>query len=122
MSGFDYSRMAGTATRLMERFQQGAVVLTRAETEEPDPATPWEPGAATETTFALKATVKGVSDQYVDGTTILATDLEVTCAVFGAAPLPSDKLTIDGRPVTVVRVMTVPAAGTPVAHKFIVRG
>jgi hypothetical protein len=122
MAGFDYARMTATASRLLERFAQGTVTLTRSVPGEPDPDTPWIPGEPTTTTYTLNATVKGVSDKYVDGTTILATDLEVTCAVFETEPLPSDELSIDGQTVTVVKTMTIPAAGNPVAHKFIVRG
>jgi hypothetical protein len=52
---------------------------------------------------------------------VLATDLEVTAAVFGAELEPADQLSIDGQVVVVVEITRVPAAGTLVAWKFIVR-
>lgn len=122
MVRFDYDRMQGTATRLLGRFSQGVCTLTHSVPGTPDPETPWEPGEPTVTTYTLQATVRGVSKDLVDGTTILASDLEITAAAFGAEPDPADTVTIDGKAVTLVRVIRVPAAGTVVAWKLIVRG
>ena len=48
MAGFDYGRMAGVATRLLTRFNQGVITLTKAP---PAPgADPWTPGAPTTAT------------------------------------------------------------------------
>jgi hypothetical protein len=120
MPGFDYARMQSTATRLLDRFNQGVIVLTKTVTA-PGPNA-WTPGEATTTEYPLKATAKGVSKQFIDGTTILATDIEITAAAFGADPTPADAVTLDGKSVTVLRVWRIPAAGTLVAWKFIVRG
>jgi hypothetical protein len=120
MAGFDYGRMTATASRLMARFAQRSVVLKKTP-RGPGP-NDWTPGDPTTTEFPLDATVKGVSKQFVDGTTILSTDLEITAAVFGAEPDPADALLIDGKPVTVLQVMRLPAAGTVVAWKWIARG
>lgn len=120
--GFDYAKMQATASRLMGRFAQGAVVLTRSVPGTPDPETPWVPVPPTVTNYTLDAVVKGVSKEFIDGTTILATDLEVTCSVFATDPLPSDTLSVDGKVVTVLKAMKIPAAGVTVMHKFIVRG
>jgi hypothetical protein len=49
-------------------------------------------------------------------------DLEIVAAVLSVAPAMTDSLTIDGKAVTLVRIDTIPAAGTPVAYRFIVRG
>lgn len=122
MAGFDYGRMQKTATRLMERFKQGVVMITRVTPGVPDPATPWIPVEGTTETFDLAATVKGVSAEFVDGATILATDLEVTAADFGSVLAPADQVAIDGKAVIVVKTIRIPAAGTLVAWKFIVRG
>jgi hypothetical protein len=120
MADFDYGRMTATASRLMARFAQGNVVLKKT-TRGPGP-NDWTPGDPITVDYPLDATVKGVSKQFVDGTTILASDMEITAAVFGAEPDPADTLTIDGKPVTVLQVMRLPAAGTLVAWKWIARG
>lgn len=122
MPGFDYARMQATASRLLSRFAQGAVTLTRTIPGEPDPETPWIPGEPTVTTYTLDATVRGVAKEFIDGTTILATDLEVTAAALGTDPGPGDTLAIDGQTVTIIKQMRVPAAGTLVCWKWIVRG
>lgn len=122
MPGFDYSRMQATASRLLDRFSQGTVTLTRTVPGTPNPETPWIPAAPTTTTYTLGATVAAVGDEFVDGSTILATDRMVTAAVFGAEPKPGDTLSIDGKAVTMVKQMRIPAAGTVVAWRFIVRG
>lgn len=122
MAGFDYGRMQNTASRLLERFKQGTVTLTKPGTATPGPNA-WDPPVVTDpVVHTLDATVKGVSAEFVDGTTILATDMEVTAAVFGAEPAPPDEVAIDGQVVTVIKTMRIPAAGTPVAWKLIVRG
>ena len=122
MSGiFDYTRMAATATRLIERFNQGLIVLTKLGSTTP-PVNPWDPPVGTDpVAHTLKATAKGVSKEFIDGTTIVATDIEIIAAVFDAEPDPADVLTIDGKPVMVLRVIRLPAAGVVVAWKFVVR-
>lgn len=123
MSGF-YGRMQGTASRLLHRFKQGTVTLTRlTDTETPiDADAPWLGFTKTSATYTLDAVVSAVEDKFVDGTTILATDRMVTAAAFEVEPAPGDTLSIDGKVVTVIKQMRIPAAGVVVAHKFIVRG
>jgi hypothetical protein len=122
MAAFDYARMQGTASRLMQRFKQGTIVLTRPGTETPGP-NPWGPPVVGDPVeYEIDGVAKGVSERFVDGTVVLATDLEITAAVFGVAPsMETDQITIDGRVVVIVRIDQVPAAGTPVAWRFIVR-
>jgi hypothetical protein len=120
MAGFDYGRMQSTATRLLDRFNQGNIVLTKVVTA-PGP-NEWTPGESTPAPHTLKATAKGVSAEYIDGTTIVATDLEITAAAFAAEPDMADTLTIDGKAVQVLRIIRLPAAGTLVAWKILVRG
>lgn len=124
MAGFDYARMQGTASRLMARFKQGTVTLTRSvDTGTPiDADAEWLGNAVTTTVYTLDAVVKGVSKEFVDGTTILATDLEVTCAVLAVVPVMTDKLTIDGTVRTIKKIVQVPAAGVAVAFKLFVQG
>lgn len=127
MARFDYGRMANTATRLLDRFQQGVVTLTRPGVPGPPPNdwTPGEPGE--DVVIPLKAAIAAVTvDQanakYIDGTTITAADLVVTCAAPGIVPSMTDILEIDGQVRTIKRVVQVPAAGVPIVFKLFVQG
>lgn len=122
MAKFNYAKMQATASRLLERFNQGAIVLTKPGTSTPGP-NPWDPPIIVDgREITLSATAKAVSEKFIDGTTILATDVEVTAADFGSEVEPADVLTIDGRAVSVIKIMRIPAAGVIVNWKFIVRG
>lgn len=105
-------------------FGQGTVTLTR----ETDTATPVEAGkpwlgfTKTSVTYTLDAVVRPVEDKFVDGSTILATDRQVSAADFGVEPEPGDVLSIDSKTVTILKQMRLPAAGTLVCWQWIVRG
>jgi hypothetical protein len=118
-----YARMQGTASRLLGKFKQGTVTLVRTTPGEPDEDEPWTPTEGEVDEYTLSAVAKGVSEQYVDGTIILASDLEIVAAVAEVAPMmETDKIKVDGIVVTIIRKMQIPAAGTPVAYRLIVRG
>lgn len=117
-----YDDMQGVAADLLAEFKQGLITLTRTPLADPDEDSPWQPGEAGEpTVYTLDATVKGVSAEFVDGSTILSTDLQVMAAVPPVVPAMTDVLAIDGSDVVLIRIDTIPAAGTPVAYRFIVR-
>lgn len=118
--------MSGALDRIGGRFRamladrhQGTVTLTRTTTGTPDPETPWEPGAPTTAVYTLSARVDGVLADYVDGTTIVATDLMVIASPratlagsqVGMVPRMSDTLAIDGAVKTIKRIDAVPTAG-----------
>ena len=117
---FNYGRLASTSTRLLgvDNFNQGDIVsvevTTTAGTGKFDP--PSEGTTATK----IHGVSKGVSSKYVDGVNILMTDLEVTLE-----PTVIDvgsRLTMDGKAVTVLRVMQVPPTGVTVVTRVLVRG
>lgn len=122
MTPFNYDRMRATAGRLLDRFAQGTVTLTRERPGVIDENEPWLPVDPIAASEPLVGAVRGVSAQYVDGATILATDLQVTCKPPAMSIQLGDKVTIDGKPVIVLRIMAKPAAGLPAAHTLIVRG
>jgi hypothetical protein len=122
MAKFDYDRMQATATRLMTRFNQGVVTLTRPGTVTP-PENPWEPPIESDPiVYTLNAVVKAVEDKFIDGTLIFATDRMVICSVLPVEVLPGDLMSIDGKAVTIIKTMRIPDAGVAIAWKFIVRG
>lgn len=116
MSDSFYEEMRGVATELLGEFLQGVVQLVRVTPGAPDPATPWEPGAPTETTYALEATVSRVAEKYVDGTLIVATDNQVMFAVPQVVPTLADKLLIDGTVQVMKDLRPIPGAGVTVAY------
>jgi hypothetical protein len=143
MVGFDYGLMAKTTDRLMKRFKQGVVTLTRTTAGTPDSATPWEPVVDRVDIYTLDATASAITvDQatakLIDGTTILASDIVITAgpkmtlvstdgvptvgAEIDMIISPLDVVAIDGAPVAVVKVMRVTPAGVALVWKFVVRG
>ncbi|PCI03451.1 MAG: hypothetical protein COB78_10870 [Hyphomicrobiales bacterium] len=137
MAGF-YEDLAETADDIMSEFKQGVVTLVRATPGTPDPEEPYIPVTDSTETYSLKATVKSVEDKYVDGTTIHATDSMVTASASmvhthtDGAPVanvvvnleiqPGDIVSIDGKPVTIIKEMRVPKAGICLVWKLITRG
>lgn len=116
-----YQRMKiNVADKLLTKFQQGSIALVR-RTVSP-PASPGGAPIVSNVSHQLQAIASGVSQQYVDGVTILATDLQVVSAVpDGVVPTAGDVITIDGKSTVLLRIVPVPAAGLTVAYKFLVR-
>lgn len=102
---------------------QGTVTLTRMTSGTPDPAAPWDHPTvpATTETVPLLSAVRGAGREWVDGETILATDLQAIIAVPAIMPAPGDVVTRDGDPLTVTRVQRIPEAGTTVAVRIFMR-
>lgn len=116
MAGFDYGRMQGTATRLLTKFNQGAITLIRVTPGAADPDRPWVVNPPTTTSYPLQGAVRRVEQKYVNGTTIVETDDQINFAVPPIVPNMSDKFTVDGKPRVLKDLRPLPAAGTPVAY------
>lgn len=102
----------------LDEVQQGVIKYIERGTTTGDP---WNPTAGASTEHTLKAVATGVSQKYVDGTFIVSTDLEVTSSVFAVMPNVSGTVSIDGQEMQVVKAWKIPAAGTPISYKMIVR-
>lgn len=121
--------MSRNVRALIRKYGSGPVTLTRSTPSAPDPETPWLPGVPTLDVYALDARVNGVSAEYVDGATVLATDLMVIAApkatdadgaVVDLVPSMTDVLRIDGLDKAIKRVEAVPASGPAVRfHIFV---
>lgn len=114
-----YTDLQSLAASLLTEFKQGTVYLIKltAGSGSED-----NPGAATETSYLLNATVKGVSKKYVDMAFAITSDLEVTASIIsGVTPTATDFIQIDSVRYKIIEDISVPAAGTAVAWKFIVR-
>lgn len=116
MAGFDYNKMKATADRLLNRFSQGVIEYETVTTV--PPANSWEEPVETVTRTTIEGVAGGVSQEFVDGVSILSTDLQV----IASSPVPvGGRIIIDGVHHVVVRHDKIPAAGVTVAHRYILR-
>lgn len=105
---------------------QGLVILTHSEPGVPNPSAPWEPVEPVTTSDTLGAAVSGVDQRLVgtkadDGQVIVSSDRSAICTVPKIAYAVGDTLSIDGKPVHVISVEKLPAAGITSAVKFTIR-
>lgn len=128
--------MARNVRALIRKYGSGTVMLVQATPGAPDPETPWLPGEPTVDVYALDARVDGVSAGYVDGTTVLATDVMVIAspkathtlsdgepadgAIVDVVPTMTDVLRIDGQEKAIKKIEAVPAAGPPARYHIFV--
>ena len=104
----------------------GTVTITRNAVT---PATnSWEAPTVSSATETLLAQVFGVGEELVglpaqepDNGVVLSTDLMCICALPAQGYRAGDVVVVNGNPVTVVLTRTIPAAGTPVALKLVLR-
>lgn len=133
-----YAEMAAMAADLLKPdaqggLGQGEIVLIRSTPGTVDEGAPWEPVEPTTEQETLRAAASGAlpsgsqAEEYGDGVTILSTDIKVIAAVPAMDwRMTGDdgsvlSMTIDGRPMTIVRVRGIPEAGTTAAVEFIAR-
>ena len=113
-----YDDLRVVATDLLTDFDQGGLVL-RVATKGAGPA--HNPGATTYADTSFPGVARGVSQRYVDGSLIIATDKQVTMPANFGTPVVEDLLTLDGTDHQILKVIQIPAAGTAVAFVLIVR-
>lgn len=121
MPAFDYGAMQTLALSLLSQFKQGAVSLIQ-QTKGAGPS--YNPGPQTQTVVSLNAVAKGVGSYYIVNGLANVGDLEVTSAVVAGVTVDqiNDKIDLpDGSRWKIVSFQKIPAAGTPVVWKFIVR-
>lgn len=124
-----YDEMQDFASEMLEEFNQGTITLTRKEYAAP--TNPWEQGAETPVTYTLDATVRGAASKYVDGTLILASDLQVMVSTsarnsdgdrVAIVPQMNDAITVNSKAKTPKKIMPIPASGTVAAYLVFVEG
>lgn len=131
MAGDFYTQMAGVARDLLAPTSRGGLGQGKIELVryvDTPPVNPWDaPSPPTRTATTLNGAARGVSKEMIgapvdNGGQIVATDLVVIVAPWGGQYAPADVLEIDGKPVTILSVSNIPAAGIVSAIRFIVRG
>lgn len=114
-----YDRMRGVASGLLQRFAQGAVSIIRDEEGIPDPIRPHDPPPWIERKYRVNAVVRGVSQRFVDGELITASDLQATIEAGVIVPEMGDRIEVDGTRHVIKRIVPIPAAGTAAAYTII---
>lgn len=104
-----YDEMQGVATELLTEFDQGGLAVVSPGSSSGDP---WNPQPGADVIRRFKGVLRGVSAQYVDGSLVLATDLQCTAPAFadGHEPTLSDTLSNNGAILQIVKVERIPAA------------
>jgi hypothetical protein len=116
-----YGNLTTTAGRLLAKFAQGVVEIGRPVSVPGSNA--WDPPVISTSWTRVNASVKGVSQKYVDGVNIVSSDLEVlTQTPVAFNETAGDQMRIDGHVVAVLSVQGIPAAGDAVVTRLIVRG
>ncbi|SFS42336.1 hypothetical protein [Brevundimonas viscosa] len=115
MTGFDYTRAAATAERLIQKFGQTGKL--RVETPGSGPS--YDPGEPTITDHDAVMAVLEFEKSDVDGTRILATDKRILVAAKGLPVEPSTEhqlLDAAGQAYSVIAVDPLSPAGVPVFY------
>lgn len=119
-----YDEMQGVAQSLFAEFDQGGIVYQRLV---PGNGPPDDPGPPMPVLTPIPGVAKGVSFKYIgttaaNGTLIVGTDLQVTLPVQSSVvPDMADMVNISAVQHKIVQIIKLPAAGTVVAYRLIVR-
>ncbi len=116
-----YDDMRSVADELFEEFKQGVIqyvgIVSTPGASPDEPAT-----VGDDTPVTLNATARPVSTKYVNGSSIVETDIQFTVPNDGKAePKMTGYMTIDGVRYKIIAVRPRPAAGDPITWTVIVR-
>lgn len=117
-----YDDLRTVSSELHGEFQQGVVQYVSLTV--PAGARPDAPGTPVKSTpITINATARPVSTKYVDGTSVLRTDKQLSIPNDGTSPTPTvgHFIRIDGVDHKIEMVMQRPAAGDPISWTVIVR-
>ena len=115
-----YADLRNVASGLLREFAQGTVEIGRPVTT--SGANEWSPPATAIQWQRINAVARGVSQKFVDGTNIVASDIQLTVDAGVWQFRAGDRIRIDGVPAAILRVENIPAAGIPVAYRVFARG
>lgn len=114
-----YDELKIVASELLREFNQSVISLIKVT---PGTGPTDNPGNSSTTSYMLDAVAKGVSFKYIRQGFAVISDLEITAAVVdGVTPSEKDFIEIDSIKYKIIQMMNVPAAGTKIVWKFIVR-
>jgi hypothetical protein len=105
MSGTVYTRLQAVAIRLIKKYGRDVTIRFAADAAPADASRPWNPSAPTFTDQIVRGVVTPAVEDYVNGTTILATDAQVIVAARGLLAVPDPKcLVVDSKDGTTYKV------------------
>ena len=113
-----YSDLQNVAADLFAEFKQGEIAYIQIVpgTDRPD-----DPGEPSEVVHPIDATAQSVQFKYVDGTSILTTDEQISMPGKGVEPEMNGFVTVDGERYKIIGIKPKPAAGPVVAYAVIYR-
>lgn len=114
-----YDDLRAVASEVFAEFRQGVVEYVRFD--RPTGGTPDDPGEPVPVPTRINATVKPVSQRYIDGSLITGSEVEVAMPNDDVVPTMDGMVRIDGVQHKIVRLMPRPAAGVPVSFTLIVK-
>lgn len=114
-----------TASTSQGGLGQGSIALQAITPGIPNPSRPFDPVEPTIVTTPMQGVARGISAKLVgtdvNGTILVATDLQAVCAVPKVHYKVGDVVTLDGEPVNVLQYAKIPAVGTTTAVRLILR-
>lgn len=111
-----YDRLRAVAIRLLDEYGHDATLVQTTTT---DGENEWDPPVITTTESTVRIFATGVDKQLVDGTSIIASDLQVI--TYSNDIRIEDVLEIRGKSYQVRQEVPVPASGDVTVRKYIVR-
>lgn len=114
----DYAALKLGADGMIQNAKQGTIEIGTSVSVAG--ATPLSAPTVTTTWEEFNGVARGVSAKYVDGQTILATDLMAILEA-DATPAVGKLIRLDGSIRNIIRVDNIPAIGTVVAKRVFIR-
>ncbi|MCA2013515.1 hypothetical protein LCM17_18640 [Cereibacter sphaeroides] len=117
MTGADIAAEIAAALREAGAEVGDGAPLIATLTKTPRPENPGDPDPGPPVGYAVAVMVSDYDLQHVDGTQIQAHDRQVLMEAAEVAPLPGDKLTVNGTAYNVIRAMPLEPGGVALMYE-----
>lgn len=114
-----YERMQGVASKLLGKFNQGAIEYVQLEQQAG--ANPWDATQEVQQAYPVDATASGVETRYLSDL-ITQSDIQLNVAVFDVAPNKDAVMRLDGIEKQIISITKIPATGVTVSYRIFVKG
>lgn len=118
MSAEIYRELQGVTRDVLKEFTQGTITYMHS-TPGAGPAD--DPGPATLTPYPYDGVARGVKFKFIDGTTIIASDLQTTMPAIDVEPDIKGHVIADSIRYKIIRVDRIPSIGDVVAYRLFIR-
>lgn len=114
-----FQEMQSVASEVLSAFDMEDIFYVRVT---PGNGPPDDPGAPVETDFKVDGAARGVKFRYIDGTVIVAGDLQATMAVHSdVTPDMTGFVKLGTVPYKIAQIDQIPPVGVPVAYRLFFR-